>query len=129
MNCEYYVTSQDDYVDYFSFDEVANESNNTQQIRFFVLAQTFIKFKISESMTNYIWKEPKAIPRNDLVYSSEDQGFQERILTPPPSQRKSINFEFGKFNTLGNIVLLKNIIFVSIKLSDWQEERRGYKHK
>lgn len=50
IKCGYYVTSETEYRDYFSFDEVATTIvNDTQQIRFFTLTPTHITFKLAEN--------------------------------------------------------------------------------
>lgn len=49
VNCEYYVTSESEYKDFFAFDELAKRNeNNTLQIHFFTLSSDIIKFMLSE---------------------------------------------------------------------------------
>ncbi|XP_031637202.1 uncharacterized protein LOC116349759 [Contarinia nasturtii] len=70
VNCEYYITSEDTYTDYFPLDDVAKmNSNGTRQIRFFVLSQSMIKFKLSTNDTI------------NIVNDNRGNGFDYRTTT------------------------------------------------
>lgn len=111
VDCQYYVTSENKYVDYFSIDELAKTVNSTiLQIKFSTISREMIKFRLSqndtiESDTNEPSGEGPS-PSKDSFKFVPHPGISERLADPP-----SEYYDFCKFCQIVHEKLNSVLIF------------------
>lgn len=100
VNCEYYVSSEGEYKEFFAFDELAKRTDsNTLQIRFFTLAPNILKFVLSEKNNSDSFNARELVRHEpDFNPMGPSDIYSDRIPTIKPELNSDLgeNYEFGR---------------------------------